>query len=430
MALLVQKFGGTSLATLKHINHAADLVAKAKQAGHKIVVIVSAMSGETDKLIGLASNISESPDPREYAALVATGEQVSMALMAMALINRGINARSYTGGQARIQTCDQYKKARIQAIDTSPILQDLEQDRVVVIAGFQGIDKDGNITTLGRGGSDTTAVAIAAALEADECQIYTDVDGVYTTDPRIVPDAKRLEQITFEEMLEFSSLGAKVLQIRAVEFAGKYNIPLRVLSSSQEGPGTLITYQQKNSMEAPMVTGIAFSRNEAKVTLSGVPDKLGLASGILTEISEIGVNIDMIVQHLSANDKTDFTFTVHRDEYQTTMKKLTQLVKDLGAKAVVGSNGLAKLSLVGAGLKSHPEVASIMFKTLALKGINIQLIATSEIKISVLIDAAMLDEGVRALHSIFRLEGDDQDESRVSSVVGEMEPNYVAVLGK
>ncbi|KTC85789.1 aspartate kinase [Legionella drozanskii] len=430
MALLVQKFGGTSLATLKHINHAADLVAKAKQAGHKIVVIVSAMSGETDKLIGLANNISESPDPREYAALVATGEQVSMALMAMALINRGINARSYTGGQARIQTCDQYKKARIQAIDTSPILQDLEQDRVVVIAGFQGIDKDGNITTLGRGGSDTTAVAIAAALEADECQIYTDVDGVYTTDPRIVPDAKRLEQITFEEMLEFSSLGAKVLQIRAVEFAGKYNIPLRVLSSSQEGPGTLITYQQKNSMEAPMVTGIAFSRNEAKVTLSGVPDKLGLASGILTEISEIGVNIDMIVQHLSANDKTDFTFTVHRDEYQTTMKKLTQLVKDLGAKAVVGSNGLAKLSLVGAGLKSHPEVASIMFKTLALKGINIQLIATSEIKISVLIDAAMLDEGVRALHSIFRLEGDDQDESRVSSVVGEMEPNYVAVLGK
>ncbi|KTD37667.1 diaminopimelate decarboxylase, aspartate kinase (fusion of lysA and lysC) [Legionella nautarum] len=429
MALLVQKFGGTSLATLKHINHAADLVAKAKQAGHKIVVIVSAMSGETDKLIGLANTISESPDAREYAALVATGEQVSMALMAMALINRGINARSYTGGQARIQTCAQYKKARIQAIDTSPILQDLEQGRVVVIAGFQGVDKDGNITTLGRGGSDTTAVAIAAALKADECQIYTDVDGVYTTDPRVVPDAKRLEQITFEEMLEFSSLGAKVLQIRAVEFAGKYNIPLRVLSSSQEGPGTLITYQQKNSMEAPMVTGIAFSRNEAKVTLSGVPDKLGLASGILTEISEIGVNIDMIVQHLSANDKTDFTFTVHRDEYQATMEKLTQLVKDLGANAVVGSNGLAKLSLVGAGLKSHPEVASIMFKTLASKGINIQLIATSEIKISVLIDSAMLDEGVRALHGIFRLEGDDQDESR-SPVVGEIEPNYAAVLGK
>ncbi|KTD25894.1 MULTISPECIES: aspartate kinase [Legionella] len=430
MALLVQKFGGTSLATLKHINHAADLVAKAKQSGHKVVVIVSAMSGETDRLIGLASEISECPNEREYAALVATGEQVSMALMAMALINRGINARSYTGGQARIQTCSQFKKARIQAIDTSPILNDLEHDKVVVIAGFQGIDKEGNITTLGRGGSDTTAVAIAAALNADECQIYTDVDGVYTTDPRIVPDAKRLEQITFEEMLELSSLGAKVLQIRAVEFAGKYNIPLRVLSSAQEGPGTLITYQQKNSMEAPMVTGIAFSRNEAKITLTGVPDKPGLASGILTEISEIGVNIDMIVQHLSANDKTDFTFTVHRDEYQLTMEKLNQLVKDLGANAVIGANGLAKLSLVGAGLKSHPEVASIMFRTLASKGINIQLIATSEIKISVLIDAAMLDEGVRALHSVFRLEVDSCDESRVIPPVELTQPDCVAALGK
>ncbi|ARG97999.1 aspartate kinase [Legionella micdadei] len=430
MALLVQKFGGTSLATLKHINHAADIVTKAKQAGHKVVVIVSAMSGETDRLIGLANEISEFPDEREYAALVATGEQVSMALMAMALINRGIHARSYTGGQARIQTCSQFKKARIQAIDTTPILKDLEHDRVVVIAGFQGVDKDGNITTLGRGGSDTTAVAIAAALNADECQIYTDVDGVYTTDPRIVPDAKRLEQITFEEMLELSSLGAKVLQIRAVEFAGKYNIPLRVLSSSQEGPGTLITYQQKSSMEAPMVTGIAFSRNEAKITLTGVPDKPGLASGILTEISEIGVNIDMIVQHLSANDKTDFTFTVHRDEYQATLNKLNQLVKDFGANSVIGSNGLAKLSLVGAGLKSHPEVASIMFRTLASKGINIQLIATSEIKISVLIDAAMLDEGVRALHSIFRLEVDSRDESRVVAAVELTEPNCVAAIGK
>lgn len=416
MALLVQKFGGTSLATLEHINHAADLVAKAKQAGHSVVVIVSAMSGETDRLINLAHSISEYPNEREYAALVATGEQVSMALMAMALINRGINARSYTGGQARIHTCSQFKKARIQAIDTQPILKDLEQGTVVVIAGFQGIDKDGNVTTLGRGGSDTTAVAIAAALKADECQIYTDVDGVYTTDPRVVPDAKRLEQITFEEMLELSSLGAKVLQIRAVEFAGKYNIPLRVLSSSQEGPGTLITYQQKNSMEAPLVTGIAFSRNEAKVTLSGVPDAPGIASGILSEISAIGVNVDMIVQHLSANNKTNFTFTVHRDEYQATLKQLRKVAKDLGAGDVVGIDNLAKLSLVGSGLKSHPEVASIMFKTLASKGINIQLIATSEIKLSVLIDTAMLDEGVRELHSVFHLEDDSRDESRIMSV--------------
>ncbi|ASQ45356.1 aspartate kinase [Legionella clemsonensis] len=427
MALLVQKFGGTSLATLEHINHAADIVAKAKQAGHSVVVIVSAMSGETDKLIGFANSISEFPDEREYAALVSTGEQVSMALMAMALINRGVKARSYTGGQARIQTCSQFKKARIQAIDTQPILRDIEQGVVVVIAGFQGIDKDGNITTLGRGGSDTTAVAIAAALNADECQIYTDVDGVYTTDPRIVPDAKRLEQITFEEMLELSSLGAKVLQIRAVEFAGKYNIPLRVLSSSQEGPGTLITYQQKNSMEAPLVTGIALSRDEAKVTLAGVPDAPGIASGILAEISNIGVNIDMIVQHLSAHNKTDFTFTVHRDEYQKTLQKLHKVAKNLGADEVIGVTNLAKLSLVGAGLKSHPEVASIMFKTLATKGINIQLIATSEIKISVLIDTVLLDEGVRALHSVFRLEGDSHEESRRIPV--QKENDVVAVLG-
>lgn len=420
MALLVQKFGGTSLATLQHINHAADIVAKGKQAGHQIVVIVSAMSGETDKLINLANELSACPNEREYAALVSTGEQVSMALMAMALINRNIKARSYTGSQARIQTCSQFKKARIQAIDTQPILKDLEEGTVVVIAGFQGVDEEGNITTLGRGGSDTTAVAIAAALKADECQIYTDVDGVYTTDPRIVPDAKRLEKITFEEMLELSSLGAKVLQIRAVEFAGKYNIPLRVLSSSQEGPGTLITYQQKNSMESPSVTGIAFSRNEAKVTLAGVPDSPGIASGILTEISAIGVNVDMIVQHLSSHDKTDFTFTVHRDEYELTLNQLDKLAKKLGAHGVVGFNNLAKLSLVGAGLKSHPEVASIMFKTLAAKNINIQLIATSEIKISVLIDAHSLDEGVRELHSVFHLE-DSYDESRELTLVSVQE---------
>jgi aspartate kinase len=341
-----------------------------------------------------------------------------MALMTMALINRGISARSYTGGQARIQTCGHFKKARVQAIDTQPLLEDLEAGKVVVIAGFQGVDEKGNITTLGRGGSDTTAVAIAAALNADECQIYTDVDGVYTTDPRIVPDAKRLEQITFEEMLELSSLGAKVLQIRAVEFAGKYNIPLRVLSSSQEGPGTLITYQQKNSMEAPVVTGIAYSRKEAKITLTGVPDGPGLASKILSEISEIGINVDMIVQHLSSATTTDFTFTVHCDEYHATLKQLGLLVNKLGAREIVGARDLAKLSLVGAGLKSHPEIASIMFKTLASKGINLQLIATSEIKISVLIDVNQLDEGVRSLHNVFHLEGESsKDETREMSMV-------------
>ncbi|MCP0914270.1 MULTISPECIES: aspartate kinase [Legionella] len=413
MALLVQKFGGTSVATLAHINHAADIVAKAKHAGHDVVVVVSAMSGETDKLIGLAHQMSESPDPREYAALVATGEQVSMTLMAMALINRGIAARSYTGGQARIQTCSQFKKARIQGIDTRPIVEDLKQGRVVVIAGFQGVDKHGNITTLGRGGSDTTAVAIAAALKADECQIYTDVDGVYTTDPRVVPEAKRLDQITFEEMLELSSLGAKVLQIRSVEFAGKYNIPLRVLSSAKEGPGTLITYRQDQHMESFSVTGIAFSRNEAKISVLGVPDTQGLASAILGEISTIGVNVDMILQH-SSNGKTDFTFTVHRDEYKQTLQLLQKIAKEMAAKDVVGLEQLAKLSLVGAGLKSHPEVAPIMFKTLAAHGINVQLIATSEIKISVVIDETSLDEGVRALHRAFRLEENVLDESKES----------------
>ncbi|WP_133126892.1 aspartate kinase [Legionella nagasakiensis] len=417
MALLVQKFGGTSVATQAHINHAADIVAKAKHAGHDVVVVVSAMSGETDKLIGLAHQMSESPEPREYAALIATGEQVSMTLMAMALINRGISARSYTGGQARIQTCSQFKKARIHAIDTQPILEDLKQGRVVVIAGFQGVDKEGNITTLGRGGSDTTAVAIAAALKADECQIYTDVDGVYTTDPRVVPDARRLEQVTFEEMLELSSLGAKVLQIRSVEFAGKYNIPLRVLSSAKEGPGTLITtYQQERRMESYSVTGIAFSRNEAKISLLGVPDSPGIASVILNEISSIGVNVDMILQHLSADNKTDFTFTVHRDEYQVTLQQLCKIAKNMKAREVIGVEKLAKLSLVGAGLKSHPEVAPMMFKTLAENGINIQLITTSEIKISVVIDETLLDEGVRALHHAFHLEKEVVDESRQQAV--------------
>lgn len=411
MALLVKKFGGTSLGTIERIRHAAELVAIAKQAGHDVVVIVSAMSGETDKLIRLAHDMSEQPDDREYAALVSTGEQVSMALMTMALIARGVAARSYTGGQARIQTCHQYKKARIQSIDTQPIRDDLKRGVVVVIAGFQGVDQDGSITTLGRGGSDTTAVAIASALHADECQIYTDVDGVYTTDPRVVPSAKRLDRVTFEEMLELASLGAKVLQIRAVEFAGKFKIPLRVLSSSDEGPGTLITYQRADNMESPLITGIAFSRYETKISMIGIPDAPGVASLILSEISSLGVNVDMIVQHLSGENRTDFMFTVHRDEYALAMRHLQEMADKLGAKDVVGVEKMAKLSLVGSGLKSHPEVAPMMFQTLASLGINIQLIATSEIKISVMIDESLLDEGVRALHQVFRLSGDVFDES-------------------
>lgn len=416
MALLVQKFGGTSVATQAHINHAADIVAKAKHAGHDVVVVVSAMSGETDKLIGLAHQMSESPDPREYAALVSTGEQVSMALMAMALINRGVAARSYTGTQARIQTCSQFKKARVQAIDTHPILEDLKHGHVVVVAGFQGVDQLGNITTLGRGGSDTTAVALAAALKADECQIYTDVDGVYTTDPRVVPGAKRLDKVTFEEMLELSSLGAKVLQIRSVEFAGKYNIPLRVLSSSKEGPGTLITYSQSSCKEAFSVTGIAFSRNEAQVSLVGAPNRPGIASDILTEISAIGVNVDMIGQSISVNHEMDFTFTVHRDEYKPTIHLLHKIAHELGVRDVRGVENLSKLSLVGSGLKSHVDVAPKMFKTLSSMGINIQLISTSEIKISVIIDESSLDDGVRALHSAFQLNGHGTEEVRKVAV--------------
>ncbi len=411
MALLVKKFGGTSLGTLERINQAADIVATAKHAGHDIVVVVSAMSGETDRLIHLAHQMSEAPDDREYAALVATGEQVSMALLAMALINRGVPARSYTGGQARILTCSQYKKARIQSIDTHPMLEDLKQGKVVVIAGFQGVDQAGNLTTLGRGGSDTTAVAIASALHADECQIYTDVDGVYTTDPRVVPNAKRLERVTFEEMLELASLGAKVLQFRAVEFAGKFKIPLRVLSSDAEGPGTLVTYQRADNMESPLVTGIAFSRNEAKVLILGIPDAPGVTSRILSELSGLGVNVDMIVQHLTDNHRADFMFTVHRDEYMLSMRHLQKIAHQLHAQDVVGVEHLSKLSVVGSGLKSHPEVASIVFQTLASLDVNIQLIATSEIKISVLISETMLDEGVRALHKAFRLAGEVLDES-------------------
>lgn len=411
MALLVQKFGGSSLATLEHINRAADLVSKAKQAGHDVVVIVSAMQGDTDKLINLAHQMSESPDDREYAALVATGEQVSMALMALALLNRGISARSYTGSQARIHTTSQYTKARISSIETQPILDELANDTVVVIAGFQGMDKDGNITTFGRGGSDTTAVAIAAALKADECQIYTDVDGVYTTDPRVEPNARRLDQVTFEEMLELASLGAKVLQIHAVEFAGKYKVPLRVLSSLNGGEGTLITYQREKQLDSPQVAGIAFCRNEAKISLSGLPDSPDVVSTILSEFSSIGVNVDMFIQHVSSDNRRNFTFSVHQNDYTISLKRAEKIASDLGAYDVVGVENLSKLSLVGTALSSHPDIAPKMFKTLALLGINIQLIATSEIKISVIIDETRLDEGVRALHHAFQLAEVVLDES-------------------
>lgn len=416
MALLVQKFGGTSVATVAHINHAADIVAKAHREGNDVVVVVSAMSGETDKLIELAHQMSESPSPREYAALVSTGEQVSMSLMAMALINRGIDAVSYTGAQARILTNSQFKKARVNAIDTKPMLDELAAGRVVVLAGYQGVDEKGNITVLGRGGSDTTAVAIAAALKADECQIFTDVDGIYTTDPRVVANAKRLSQITFEEMLELSSCGSKVLQIRSVEFAGKYKVPLRVLSSSKDGPGTLITYKDDTKMESFAVTGIAFSRNESKVTVFGLPNEPTTASEILSRVSTLGLNIDMILQHATDNNKTNFSFTVHNEEYKSAMKLMERIVKDFKADGISGMEKLAKLSLVGAGLKSHPEVASTMFKTLADNGIRVEHIATSEVKVSVVINEASLDDSVQALHNEFKLNSDGVDESRIIGI--------------
>ncbi len=402
MALIVQKFGGTSVGSLERIQHIAEKVAQTRAQGHEVVVVVSAMSGETDRLIALARALGPHPDPREYATLVSTGEQVSMALVAMALLAKGCQARSYTGGQARICTDNHHKKARIMGIEADALKADLKQGFVPVVAGFQGIAANGDITTLGRGGSDTTAVALAAALEADECQIYTDVDGVYTTDPRIAPDARRLSVITFEEMLELASLGAKVLQIRSVEFAGKYNVPLRVLSSFQEGPGTLITFEQVG-MEAPKVSGIAFNRDEAKVTLMGVPDKPGVAARILEPVSSGGIDIDMIIQNVAVEGIIDFTFTVHRDDYQKTLELLANVAQELEARAVIGDNKIAKLSLVGVGMRSHAGIASTMFTVLGKEGINIQLISTSEIKISVVIDEKYLELGVRSLHTAFGL---------------------------
>ncbi len=407
MALIVQKYGGTSVGTIEKIKAVAEKVSGFRQRGDDIVVVVSAMSGETNRLIGLAKEIQNQPTPREMDVLVSTGEQVTIALLCMALEQLGCPARSYTGNQVRILTDSSHTKARIQEIDDAKMRSDLQQGRVVVVAGFQGVDEHGDITTLGRGGSDTTGVALAAALKADECQIYTDVDGVYTTDPRVVDSARRMEQITFEEMLEMASLGSKVLQIRAVEFAGKYKVPLRVLHSFQDGPGTLITVEDESTVEKPVISGIAFNRDEAKLTVVRVPDLPGVASRILGPISDANIEIDMIVQNVAGDNTTDFTFTVHRNEYEKAAEILQTVCDDLGAVEVIGDSKIAKVSIVGVGMRSHAGVASKMFAALAKEAINIQLISTSEIKISVIIDEKYLELAVRSLHSAFDLDADD-----------------------
>ena len=405
MSLFVQKFGGTSVGTTERIKAVADKVVGFRDQGHDIVVVVSAMSGETNRLIGLANDMQATPDPREMDVLVSTGEQVTIALLCMALKDRGYDARSYTGGQVRILTDDAHTKARIQEIDVDNMRADLDAGRVVVVAGFQGVDDDGNITTLGRGGSDTTGVALAAALKADECQIYTDVDGVYTTDPRVVERAQRLDQITFEEMLEMASLGSKVLQIRAVEFAGKYNVPLRVLSTFKEGSGTLITLDEElPTMEQPVVSGIAFNRDEAKVSVLGVPDSPGVASTILSAIGDANIEIDVIVQNAAADGTNDLTFTVHRNDVSKAKEILDGVAQELKAREVVTDDKIVKVSIVGVGMRSHAGVASKMFKALGAESINIQMITTSEIKISVIIDEKYLELAVRTLHSAFELD--------------------------
>jgi aspartate kinase len=406
MSLIVQKFGGTSVGTIERIEGVAKKVAAFREQGHDVVVVVSAMSGETNRLIGLAAEIDQQPTPREMDVLVSTGEQVTIALLSMALNKRGCAARSYTGSQVRILTDSAHNKARIKSIDEKHMRSDLDAGRVVVVAGFQGVDEDGNITTLGRGGSDTTAVALAAALTADECQIYTDVDGVYTTDPRVVDSAARLDRITFEEMLEMASLGSKVLQIRAVEFAGKYNVPLRVLHSSQDGPGTLISLEEDSAVEAPAISGIAFNRDEAKLTILGVPDTPGVAYQILGPISEANIEVDVIVQNVAEDGTTDLTFTVHRNDLVRAEEVLRSTSDKLGAREVKTDSKIAKVSLVGVGMRSHAGVASQMFAVLAEDSINIQLITTSEIKISVVIDEKFLELAVRSLHSAFDLAED------------------------
>ncbi len=403
MALIVQKYGGSSVGSVERIQCVAEKIAGFRDQGHAVVVVVSAMSGETNRLVGLAKAIVSQPDAREYDVLLSTGEQVTIALLAMALKQRGCPARSFTGGQVRILTDSAHNKARIKDIERRNMDDALSAGQVVVVAGFQGVDENGSITTLGRGGSDTTAVALAAALEADECQIYTDVDGVYTTDPRVVPEARRLDRITFEEMLEMASLGSKVLQIRAVEFAGKYNVPLRVLSSFAEGGGTLISYEEEG-MEQAVISGIAFNRDEAKLTVLGVPDHPGVASQILGPIGAANIEVDMIIQNVAADGTTDFTFTVHRNDFEKTTVVLEKIAVELGAREVAGDNKIVKISLVGVGMRSHAGIAGKMFELLAKEGINIRMISTSEIKVSVVVDEKYLELGVRALHSGFALE--------------------------
>jgi aspartate kinase len=405
MALLVQKFGGTSVGSIERIEAVADKVIGYKQAGNDMVVVVSAMSGETNRLVELAKQIDPQARGRELDVLLTTGEQVTIALLAMALEKRGYPARSYTGAQAQIITDSAHNKARIKSIDNLRITDDLKNGRIVVVAGFQGVDDQNNITTLGRGGSDTTGVALAAALKADECQIFTDVDGVYTTDPRVEPEARRLDIITFEEMLEMASLGSKVLQIRAVEFAQKYKVPLRVLSSFEEGDGTLITseYGADNSMEQALISGIAFNRDEAQLTINGVSDTPGVAYQILGPISDANIEVDMILQNVSADGTTDFTFTVHRNDFDTALGSLKQTAERLKAREVRGNNKIVKISIVGVGMRSHAGIASRMFQVLSNEGINILMISTSEIKISVVVDEKYLELGVRALHDGFDL---------------------------
>jgi len=411
MALIVQKFGGTSVGTVERIEAVADKIVGFRERGDDVVVVVSAMSGETNRLSALAKNIMDYPTPREMDVLLSTGEQVTIALLSMALEKRGFGARSFTGAQVKILTCNTHMKARIREIDGTRIHAQLEQGNVVVVAGFQGTDDHGNITTLGRGGSDTTAVALAAALEADECQIYTDVKGVYTTDPRVVEDARLLSSITFEEMLELASLGAKVLQIRAVEFAGKYKVPLRVLSSFEEGPGTLISLEGDEKMEDPTIAGIAFERDEAKLTIAGVPDVPGVAYQVIGPVSAAGIEVDVIVQNAAEDGTNDITFTVKRSECDRAKKILDDLTASLKAREVLVDRKVGKVSVVGVGMRSHAGIASKMFKALSDESINIQIITTSEIKISVVIEEKYLELAVRALHSVFELGDPDHNKS-------------------
>ena len=409
MALIVQKYGGTSVADCNRIEHVAGKIAATRAAGHDVVVAVSAMAGETDRLLGLAHRLVSRPNQRELDVLLASGEQVSIALLCIALEKRGLKARSFTAGQVCIRTDNAHTKARIQEIDTTTLRATLAAGTIPVVAGFQGVDPDGNITTLGRGGGDTTAVGLAAALKADECHIYTDVDGVYTADPRLVPDARRLPRVTFEEMLELASQGSKVLQIRAVEFAGKYNVPLRVLSTFKEGPGTLITYED-HAVEAAVVSGIAFNRDEAEVVLVGVPQAAGIAHRILGPVSDANIEVDMIVQNVAREGRLDFAFTIHRNDYPQVLDILRANLPAIGAQSLQGNDRVVKISVVGVGMRSHAGVASTLFRALAEQGVELRMVATSEIKVSVVVEEQHLERGVRALHRAFGLASDPKED--------------------